>query len=137
MKKFLIVLFVIPLLSMTVENDKTKFIGKWIGEDNKDIGYLSFDSKGFAYFETQGQIMGGEEFVLNGKKGSMTYEINPTTNPIQVDLILTLIESKEQKKLLCIANFIDDNTMEFAIGFEGIRPTEFDSENSILLKRQK
>jgi hypothetical protein len=122
---------------MTTENDKTKFIGKWIGEDKKDIVYLNFDSEGYAYFEIQGQIMGGKEFVNNGKKGSMTYEINSETEPIQVDLIVTLLETKEQKKLLCISNFIDDDTMEFAIGFEGIRPTEFDSENSIILKREK
>lgn len=137
MKKLIILLFIIPLLSMTTENDKTKFIGKWIGEDKKDIAYLNFDSEGYAYFEIQGQIMGGKEFVNNGKKGSMTYEINSETEPIQVDLIVTLLETKEQKKLLCISNFIDDDTMEFAIGFEGIRPTEFDSENSIILKREK
>jgi len=137
MKKLIILLFIIPLLSMTTENDKAKFIGKWIGEDKKDIGYLNFDSEGYAYFEIQGQIMGGKEFVQNGKKVSMTYEINSETEPIQVDLIVTLLETKEQKKLLCISNFIDDNTMEFAIGFEGIRPTKFDSENSIILKREK
>ncbi|WP_181364032.1 hypothetical protein [Algibacter marinivivus] len=119
------------------ENDKGKFIGKWIGEDEKDIGYLNFDSEGYAYFEIQGQIMGGKEFVQNGKKGSMTYEINSETKPIQVDLIVTMFETKKQKKLLCISNFIDDDTMEFAIGFEGIRPTEFDSEDSIILKRDK
>lgn len=137
MKKFLIVLFIIPLLSMTVENDKAKFIGKWIGEDKKDIGYLYFDSEGFAYFEIQGEKMGGKEFVKNGKKGSMTYEINNEAKPTQVDLIVTIFATKEQKKLLCISNFIDDDTMEFAIGFEGIRPTEFDSGNSLIFKRQK
>ncbi len=137
MKRFLIVLFIIPLLSLTVENDKGKFIGKWIGEDKKDIGYINFDSEGFAYIEIQGQILGGKEFIQNGKKGSMTYEINNETKPIQVDLIITIFESKKQKKLLCISNFIDDNTMEFALGFEGVRPTRFDSENSIILKREE
>lgn len=137
MKRILILLLVIPLLSMTIENDKAKFIGKWIGEDKKEIGSLNFDSEGYAYFEVQGQIMGGKEFVQNGKKGSMTYKINSETNPIQVDLIVTMLESKEQKKLLCIANFIDNDTMEFAINFEENRPTEFDSENSIILRREK
>lgn len=137
MKKLLIILFIIPLLSMTIENDNAKFIGKWVGQDENEIGYLNFDSEGYAYFEMQGQIIGGKEFVRNGKKGNMTYEINSETNPIQVDLIVTLFESNEQKKLLCISNFIDDDTMKFAIGFEGIRPKEFDSNNSIILKRDK
>jgi hypothetical protein len=120
-----------------IEDDKTEFIGKWIGEDEKDIGYLNFDSEGYAYFEVQGQIMGGKEFVRNGKKGNMTYVINSETNPIQVDLIVTMLESGKQKKLLCIAKFIDNNTMEFAINFEEKRPIEFDSDNSIICKREK
>jgi len=137
MKKIIILLLVIPLLSLTIEKDNTKFIGKWIGEDGKEIGYLNFDLEGYAYFEIQGQIFGGKEFVFDGKKGKMTYEINNETNPIQVDLIVTKLESKEQKKLLCIANFIDDDTMEFAINFGENRPIEFDSENSIIFKREK
>ncbi|KAB1070251.1 hypothetical protein F6U93_02060 [Tamlana haliotis] len=120
-----------------IENDKAKFIGNWIGEDEKEIGYLNFDSEGYAYFKVQEQIMGGKEFVQNGKKGNMTYEINSETNPIQVDLIATMLESGKQKKLLCIAKFIDNDTMEFAINFEEKRPTEFDSENSIIFKREK
>lgn len=137
MKRLLILLLAIPLLSLTVEKENTKFIGKWIGEDKKDIGYLNFDSEGYAYFEIQGQIMGGKEFVMNGKKGKMTYEINSETNPIQIDFIVTVLESGEQKSLLCIANFIDNDTMEFAINFEEKRPTEFNSENSIIFKREK
>ena len=137
MKRLLILLLIVPLISMTIENDKTKFIGKWIGEDEKEIGYLNFDSEGYAFFEIEGQVFGGKEFMFDGKKGKMTYEINSGTNPLQVDLIVTKLESGEQKKLLCIANFIDNDTMEFAITFEEKRPTDFDSENSILFKREK
>jgi hypothetical protein len=137
MKRLLILLLAIPLLSLTVEKENTKFIGKWIGEENKDIGYLNFDSEGYAYFEIQGQIIGGKEFDMDGKKGKMTYEINSETNPIQVDFIATVLESGEEKRLFCIANFIDNDTMEFAINFEEKRPTEFNSENSKIFKRKK
>jgi len=137
MKRLLILFLIIPILSMTIENDKAKFFGKWIGDDQKEIGYLNFDSEGYAFFEIQGQIFGGKEFVFEGKKGKMTYEINSETNPIQVDLILTKLETGEQKKLLCIAEFIDNDTMKFALTFEESRPTEFDSENSIIFKRDK
>lgn len=137
MKKLLILLLTVPLLSLTVEKDNTKFIGKWAGEDEEEIAYLNFNSDGFASFEIGGQIMGGKEFVLNGKKGSMTYEINSKTNPIQVDLIVTMTENQEQKKMLCIADFIDNDTMKFAIGFDENRPNEFDSENSLVFRREK
>ena len=110
MKKLFILLLAVPLLSFNIQTDNSKFIGKWAGEDGQEIGYLSFDAEGYAYFEIQGQIMGGKEFVQDGQKGSMTYEINSETNPIQVDLIVMIFESKERKKLLCIANFIDSQT---------------------------
>jgi len=137
MKRYLILLLVFPLLSMTIENEKTKFVGKWIGEDGKEIGYLNFDSEGYAFFEFQGQIFGGKEFVFNGQKGKMTYEINSETKPIQVDFIVTKLESGIQKKLLCIAEFIDDDTMKFAISFNEKRPTGFESENTMMFKRIK
>jgi hypothetical protein len=122
---------------MTIGNDRAKFIGEWIGEDNKEVGYLNFDSEGYAFFKIEGEILGGKEFIFDGKKGKMTYEINSKTNPIQVDLIVTKLESGEQKKLLCIAEFIDNDTMKFALSFEEKRPTEFDSYNSIIFKREK
>lgn len=137
MKRLLILLLTIPFLSLTIENDNSKFIGKWIGQDENEIGYLSFDSEGYAYFEIQGQIFGGKEFIFDGKKGRMIYEINHETDPIQLDLIVTKLDDGEQKKMLCIAEFLDNDTMNFAINFEENRPTNFNSENSIIFKREK
>ncbi|WP_111683070.1 hypothetical protein [Winogradskyella tangerina] len=137
MKKFLTLLLIVPLLSMTVEIDNSKFIGKWVGEDGKEIGYITFDSEGYATFEIQGQVFGGKEFVLDGKRGKMTYEIKDGTEPIEVDLIMTNLDNGDVRTLSCIANFIDDNTMEFAMGFSDKRPTDFGGEDAIILKRVK
>ncbi|MFC4632330.1 hypothetical protein ACFO3O_00310 [Dokdonia ponticola] len=137
MKRILILLLSIPFLSLTIETDDANFIGTWVGEDENEIGRINFDSEGYAYFEVKGQIFGGKEFLYERKKGRMTYEINSETDPIEVDLILTKLESGEQKSLLCIAHFIDKDTMKFAIGYNDTRPTEFDSENSITFKREK
>lgn len=135
MRKLLVLLLLIPLLSMTTENDRDKFIGKWVGEDKNELGYLNFDPDGYAYFEIKGRKFGGKEFVMNGEKGKMTYEINSETHPIQVDLIVTKLESGEQHKLLCIAEFIDNDTMQFEMNFENNRPTDFDTDNSIIFIR--
>ena len=137
MKRALVLFLMVPLLSMTVQNDKAKFIGTWSGEDNNEIGYMNFDPEGYAFFEIQGQIFGGKEFVIDGETGKMTYEVNAETNPIYVDLVVTKFETGEQKKLLCIAEFIDGNTMKFAINFQGVRPTEFITNNSIMFKREQ
>lgn len=137
MKKILLLLLAFSFLSFTIEKDNSKFIGKWIGVAKNDIGFITFDSEGYAYFEINGQLFGGKDFIFQGKRGKMTYEINRNLMPIHVDFTVTKLESGEQKKLLCIANFIDDDTMQFAINFEQIRPIEFNDENSIVFKREK
>jgi hypothetical protein len=137
MKNLLLLFLAVPLLSFSQEKDNDKFIGKWIGNDQMGFGYITFDSEGYAYFEIEGITFGGKEFTLEGKKGSMTYEINSTTNPIQVDFTITKLESGEQRKILCIANFIDDNSMQFALSFEENRPTNFNGENAIVFERGK
>ena len=137
MKKIILLLLVtFSIFSFNTINDASKIIGKWKGEDNLEIGYMIFQEDGFAYFEIQGQIFGGKEFNFGGDKGQMTFEINDTTNPITIDFIVTKLSTGEQNKLLAIAEFIDDNTMNFAIGFDGNRPTDFDNDKSILMHRE-
>jgi len=135
MKRILILLFVLPFLSFNSSLDSFNLIGKWTGEDKGEIGFITFDKEGYATFEIEGQVIGGKEFLMNGKKGEMTYELNLDKNPIEIDLTITKLESKEQKKILCIAEFKDENNMIFAMTFNSQRPTEFNNENSINLRR--
>ena len=137
MKNLFTLLLIVPLLSLTVEIDNSKFIGKWEGEDNKEVGYITFDNEGYAAFEIQGQVFGGKEFDYEGKKGKMTYEVNTDVTPIEVDLVMTNLDNGDKKIWSCIANFIDDNTMEFAMGFNNIRPTNFEGSDAIILRRVK
>jgi hypothetical protein len=108
-----------------------------MGEDKKEIGYLTFERDGYAFFEIQGQIMGGKEFIFDGKKAKMTFEVHENTSPIEVDLVITMQESGVQSTMLCIVDFIDDDTMNFAISFSEERPKDFKSDDAILLKRVK
>lgn len=66
----------------------------------------------------------------------MTYSINKETKPIQIDFTLTKLESGEQKTLLAIAQFIEEDVINFALPFEDIRPSSFD-EKSVILTRVK
>ena len=135
MKRIFILLILLPLLSFNSDLNSIDLIGKWTGEDKGQIGFITFDKEGYSTFEIEGQIIGGKEFVMNGKKGKMTYEFNLEKNPIEIDLTITKLESNEQKKILCIAEFEDENNMIFAMTFDSERPTEFNDENSIKLKR--
>ncbi|WP_225037004.1 hypothetical protein [Winogradskyella sp. SM1960] len=132
--KYLFTFFIIPFFLLNTTTQKENFVGKWLGEDQSEIGYLIFDTEGYAAFEIEGQVMGGKEFYMKGKKGKMTYSINYDTKPIEVDFTLTKIETGESKKILGIAEFIDKNTLQFNLSFDAARPTEF-GEDSIVLKR--
>ena len=137
MKKILILLLIIPLLSFLPINHKDKFVGKWKADDGREVGFLNFESSGIAFIEVNGQVLGGKEFNMNGKIMTITYEANFEANPITLDIIVTRIENGEQKKMLCIADFINDNTMRFAINLEEKRPTNFSDKNTVIFKREE
>lgn len=134
--KYLLTHLIIPLLTIMSINQNKDEVGKWVGEDQNEIGAIIFYEEAYAAFEIDGLIMGGKEFYLKGQKGKMTYSMNYETNPIEVDFVLTKILSGESKKILGITQFTDENTMSFNISFDGTRPTDFE-ENSILLKREQ
>lgn len=134
--KHLFIFFIVPLMLLNITSQKADFVGKWIGEDKGDIGYIVFDEEGYASFEIEGQIMGGKEFTMNGQKGKMTYSINDKVNPIEIDFIITKIDTEESMELLGIAEFIDKDTVNFSISYNSVRPTQF-GETSIILKRVK
>ncbi|WP_217363255.1 MULTISPECIES: hypothetical protein [Winogradskyella] len=134
--KYLFTFFFIPLFLLSSTSQKETFVGKWIGEDQNEIGYLIFDNEGYAAFEINGQVMGGKKFIMKGEKGKMTYTVNYNTTPIEIDLKVTKIESGESQNILAIAEFTDKDTMNFNLSFDNVRPTEFD-KNSITLKRVK
>lgn len=134
--KYVFTFLIIPLFLLNSTSQKEDFIGKWIGEDQGEIGFISFDTEGYAAFEIEGQLMGGKEFYMNGQKGKMTYTINTKTSPIEVDFILTKVITGESKNILGIAEFLDKDTMNFNMSFDATRPSEF-GENAITLKRVK
>ena len=134
--KHLFIFFIVPLMLLNSTSQKEDFVGKWIGEDKGDIGYIVFDEEGYASFEIEGQIMGGKDFTMNGQKGKMTYSINDKVSPVEIDFIITKIDTEESMELLGIAEFIDKDTVNFSISYNSVRPTQF-GETSIILKRVK
>ncbi|MCB0372478.1 MAG: hypothetical protein KDD31_05685 [Muricauda sp.] len=136
MYKLLFPIIAFLLLSYNPSSDKSQLYGKWKGEDQGEIGYINFDPDGYAHFEIRGQIFGGKEFEYDGKMGTVTYKVSENVKPIQVDLILTILDTGEENRLLCIAEFLDENTMKFAINFQNQRPTAFTEENSLVFTRQ-
>lgn len=137
MKKLLLLFILMPLLSFnTIQTDK--LVGKWKGVDEKDkIGFMTFDTEGFVSIEVDGEILGGKESDMNGEKVSMTYSINLDTDPVEIDFTMTKLSTKEQRSMLFIAEFQDEDNIKLASNFNAERPTEFNIDNSIVLTRMK
>ena len=139
LKKSLNLFLLLAFLSVNAQTTKDQLIGKWKGEDGKEIGYVTFDAQDYATFEINGRIIGGKEFNFEGKIGMMKYEIiSQEKELIKLDFVVTVFEkTKKVKRLMGIFKVIDYHTIEVALGFNDIRPTEFNTDNSITLKREK
>ena len=136
MKKIIVILFLtLGLSSFNIVDVKSELIGEWTGEDKGDIGKIVFQKNGFAFFEYQNQVFGGESFIMEGKKGSMKFTVDDKKIPFNIDLTVSIEGTKTERKLLCIGKFITKNKLRFAIGFEGERPLDFNDENSIIFNK--
>ena len=135
MKYIFVILLLIPFFSIAQKMEQTDFIGKWSGEDNGEIGFITFAEDGFAFIEIGGQLMGGEQFTIKGEKASLSYQINTEVEPITVDFILKNLVTNEERTLYCIAKYLEPNSMQFAINFVDLRPEDFTDRNSIVLTK--
>ncbi|MBR9845912.1 MAG: hypothetical protein GYB35_07305 [Algicola sp.] len=136
MKKLFVLFVLIPLFSFNSSISDEQIIGKWEGKDEKTkVGAIIFRDDGYVTVEIDGQAFGGEEFELEGNRVSMTYEINRKVNPIEIDFIITSLDTKTEMRMLIIAEFKDKDTMTIASNFNEVRPTEFNIKNSIKLHR--
>ena len=138
MKKILLLFIVtLSLTSFNITNNSEDFniVGKWEGNDDIEIGYLVFLENNYAYLEVGGQIIGGKDFEVDGKKGSMTYVLDYSTTPIQLDFITTRHDTKKTLKLLGIIDIINKDEIKVSLGFTGNRPTNFDTADSMTFKR--
>ena len=114
---------------------KEFFLGGWSGDDEKEIGSMFLDSEGFVSFTIRGQPFGGKDFDLNGQRGAALYIIDDSLEPILIDILVRNLETQEQGKLLGIISIQDSDSFMLALAFDGVRPTEMNDENSILMTR--
>lgn len=138
MKNFFLFLLFIPLFSFNSNVTDNSIIGKWEGTDEKNkVGSIVFNDDGYATIQIEDQTFGGKEFEIRGNKASMTYSINKDVEPIEIDFIITSLETQTEMRILMIAKFAENDIMTIASDFNDLRPTEFNSGNSIKLHRIK
>ena len=139
MRKIILLLLVsLSLTSFdTVDNTQFNIVGRWKGSDVKTIGYVVFQADGYAYFEVQGQKMGGKDFVENGKRASMTYKFKEMGKMMHIDIVVKIVGEKNSHSLLGIAEKIDSNSFKMQLGYNNVRPTTFNKNETAIFTRVK
>ena len=139
MRKIILLLLVTLSLTSfdTVDNTQFNIVGRWKGSDVKTIGYVVFQADGYAYFEVQGQKMGGKDFVENGKRASMTYKFKEMGKMMHIDIVVKIVDEKNSHSLLGIAEKIDSNSFKMQLGYNNVRPTTFNKNETAIFTRVK
>ena len=139
MRKIILLLLVTLSLTSfdTVDNTQFNIVGRWKGSDVKTIGYVVFQADGYAYFEVQGQKMGGKDFVENGKRASMTYKFKEMGKMMHIDIVVKIVGEKNSHSLLGIAEKIDSNSFKMQLGYNNVRPTTFNKNETAIFTRVK
>lgn len=121
-----------------VVHSDTLFIGLWKGIDKSEVGYLSLEKEGFAYFVIGNDTLGGSDFMQGGHRASMTYEIDYSTSPNSIDFVVYSKElNNEVGRLPGIFEFIDRRKVRLSLNFtDDKRPDNFnEGDDMIVLKK--
>ena len=134
MKKFLVLLFLATVLpSFTVPGTAFSIVGKWKSVDKKgNVAFMFFDKEGYVSMGSGDKLLGGKEFEMNGEKGRMTYVVDYPKN--MLDLVITRIATKEQKKLLGIYKIINANEILLVMQPDK-RPVSLTGPDALTFKR--
>ncbi len=143
MKQLISILFLFPLLiGLSAASVKPSgLVGKWKGEDGGEVGFITFDKKGYVTFFIRDQEIGGKKYLSEGVLYDMLYETDESAEPYKIDFVIKLIaDGSEISRMPGIYKLIDQNTLVINMKFDGsVRPTQFEDEShdQIMLRKLK
>jgi hypothetical protein len=134
-------LFAVIFILESCSNPNERHFGEWKGTDNSGkSASLILDKSNHAVLVQENQVIGGNEFEINGIKGECKYEIDYTKNPIWLDLVIyEQGKAQEIGRLKGIIRFITEDKIEYRVNFDGERFDKFDSddkEHTIVLDKE-
>jgi hypothetical protein len=142
--KQLISLFLLSsfLLGLTAATTKSsQLVGKWRGEDGGEVGFITFNQKGYVTFSIRDQEIGGKEYLSDGVVYDMKYETDETREPYTIDFVIMTHEDRiEIARMPGIFKLVDKETLVINMKFDGTeRPEFFDetSDDQITLRKTK
>ena len=112
-------------------------IGLWTGEDKGDVGFINFDTAGYAFFVVDEDTLGGRSFDMGGQLGYMKYTVDYSKTPHWIDFIMyTLDYDMEVGRILGIFEYDETGRMMLCLDFDSpARPGSFEEEGTIVLSR--
>lgn len=117
-------------------------VGKWYGgaAGEAEQGHFIFDSDRTVTMTTEGDTLGGKDWVIDGKAFSLRYEITNSTSPKGIDLVIYSAGEK-LGSMKGIIRMINEDELEMKISPMGeARPTELKNESDskvAVFKRKK
>ena len=130
---YIITAFLAIAISLTSFSTKTStLVGKWKGEDEGEVGIITFDKAGYVSFTVDGEVVGGKNYSVDGIVMDMVYETDDSVTPHTIDFIFKLNEGQvEISRMLGIYQLVDEKTLILNMKFDGQeRPVMMD-ENSV------
>ncbi|HZH86989.1 MAG TPA: hypothetical protein VFD77_06715 [Brumimicrobium sp.] len=124
----LIVLFNILFIGNGLSQDG--HIGKWKYIEEGRAAFMNLDADNIAYLTDDSDTLGGRDFLIEGLRASLIYEVDYTVYPNTIDLIIVLIDTNQEvERLFGIFELISDDELKVCLNFsEAIRPDGFTEE---------
>ena len=126
------IILIIAVLSLqNCSNSNEKHIGEWKGKNSEgEIISLILDKTNNATFVYGNEVMGGDNFAIDGIKLILKYEVDCSKSPIWLDLVIYEQEKNEEiGRFKGIVRFITDTKIEYRVNFDDDNRYEnFDSE---------
>ena len=131
-KVFTLALFTAILVSFAAGSvNRSTLVGQWRGEDDKEVGFITFDKKGYVTFTINHQDIGGKQYLSDGIEYDMTYETDDSASPAHLDFVITTCaDGEEIGRMAGIYRLKDAKTLIINMKFDGTaRPVAFDEES--------
>src|SRR5688572_2878885 len=65
-------------------------IGQWKGEDNGEVGIITFEKEGYVSFTINDEKVGGKDYESEGIVFDMFYETDETVTPHTMDFVIKM-----------------------------------------------
>jgi hypothetical protein len=133
------ILFLLVLSLPAATSKSSPLVGKWRGEDGGEVGFITFDHKGYVTFSIRDQEIGGKEYLSDGVVYDMIFETDESKTPYAIDFIIrTHNDLEEIARMPGIYKLVDKETLVINMKFDGSeRPKVFDdsSNDQITLRK--